>query len=185
VPLILRTNWWALVLRGFIAVLLAVIAFAIPGVTVAVLATVFGLYALLDGVLAIVSTIQAVQGHRRWGAFLLEGIVGILFGLYAIFSPIGAAAAIVTVIAIWAVVTGALEIAAAFRLRKHIQGEWLLILIGALSVLFGVALFAAPVAGAITLVWMLAGYGFVFGILLIIFGLRVRRFPATGYAELP
>lgn len=185
-PVILRSNWWALVLRGLLAILFAMVAFAIPGVTIAVLATVFGVYALLDGVVAIVSTIKAVQGHRRWGAFLLEGIVGILFGLYTIAFPIAAAAVFVTVIALWAIFTGILEISAAIRLRRHVQGEWLLALVGILSMLLGIALFAAPISGAVLLVWMLAAYGLMFGILLIMLGFRVRRLPeSVVYTSLP
>jgi uncharacterized membrane protein HdeD (DUF308 family) len=180
---ILRTNWWALVLRGIAAILLAIITFAVPGITLAVLATIFGFYALIDGVLAIVSTIKAVQGHRRWGAFLLEGVLGILVGLYAIFSPIAAAATFVTIIAIWAVVTGILEIAAAIRLRRHVQGEWLLVLSGVLSILLGIVLFAAPVAGAVIFAYILAGYGLIFGVLLIALGFRVRRLPAGSLAS--
>jgi uncharacterized membrane protein HdeD (DUF308 family) len=180
---ILRTNWWALVLRGVAAILLAIVTFAVPHITLAVLATIFGFYALIDGVLAIVSTIKAVQGHRRWGAFLLEGILGILVGLYAILFPLAAAAIFVTIMAAWAVITGILEIAAAIRLRRHIQGEWLLILSGVLSILFGIILFAEPLAGAVFFAWVLAGYGLIFGVLLITLGFRVRRLPPQSFAS--
>jgi uncharacterized membrane protein HdeD (DUF308 family) len=185
-PVVLRNNWWALVLRGVMAILFAIITFAVPGITIAVLVTIFGFYALFDGVFAIVSTIKAVQGHRRWGAFLFEGVVGILFGLYAIIFPIGAAAAFVTFVAVWAVFTGILEIMAAIRLRRHIQGEWILILVGVLSILLGSVLLAAPVSGAVFLVWVLASYGLIFGVLLITLGFRVRRLPeSVVYTTLP
>ncbi|MBV8706325.1 MAG: HdeD family acid-resistance protein [Acidobacteriaceae bacterium] len=177
---VLRANWWALVLRGIVAILLAVVTFIVPHITVAVLATIFGFYALFDGVLAIVSTIKAVQGHRRWGAFLLEGVIGILVGLYAILFPLATAAIFVTIMAFWAVVTGILEISAAIRLRRHIQGEWLLILSGVLSILLGITLFAQPFAGVLFFVWVLAGYGLIFGVLLIALGFRVRRLPAQS-----
>ena len=178
-PVVLRNNWWALVLRGVMAILFAIITFAVPGITIAVLVTIFGFYALFDGVFAIVSTIKAVQGHRRWGAFLFEGVVGILFGLYAIIFPIGAAAAFVTFVAVWAVFTGILEITAAIRLRRHIRGEWILILLGVLSILLGLTLVAAPVSGAVFLVWVLASYGLIFGVLLIVLGFRMRRLPES------
>lgn len=180
---VLQTNWWAIVLRGIAAILLGIITFMVPAITLAVLTTIFGIYALIDGVLAIASTIRAVQGHRRWGAFLLEGALGIFVGLYAIFFPIAAAATFVTIIAIWAVVTGILEIAAAIRLRRHIQGEWLLILSGVLSVLLGIVLFAEPVVGAVIFAYTLAAYGLIFGILLIALGFRVRRLPAGSLAS--
>lgn len=179
-PVVLRSNWWALVLRGVMAILFALITFAVPGITIAVLVTIFGFYALFDGIFAIVSTIKAVQGHRRWGAFLLEGLIGILFGLYAIIFPLGAAAAFVTFVAVWAIFTGILEIAAAVRLRREVKGEWILILLGILSILLGMILVAAPVSGAVFLVWVLASYGLIFGVLLIALGFRIRRLPHSA-----
>jgi uncharacterized membrane protein HdeD (DUF308 family) len=185
-PVVLRNYWWAIVLRGVMAILFALIAFAVPGITIAVLVTIFGFYALFDGIFAIVSTIKAAQGHRRWGAFLLEGLIGILFGLYAIIFPILAAAAFVTFVAVWAIFTGILEIAAAIRLRRHIQGEWMLILLGVLSILLGVILVAAPVSGAVFFVWVLASYGLIFGVLLIGLGFRIRRLPESAvYTSVP
>ncbi len=177
-PLVLQSNWSALVLRGVLAILLAIVAFAIPGVTIAFLVTVFGIYALIDGALAIFSTFKAVQGHRRWGAFLIEGIVGILFGLYAILLPVAAAAIFVTVIAFWAILTGIAELFAAIRLRRHLRGELILLVTGILSILFGAFLLARPIVGAVFFVYVLAGYGLVFGVLLISLGMRMRRLPA-------
>jgi uncharacterized membrane protein HdeD (DUF308 family) len=174
-PLILRTNLWALVLRGVAAIILAIVTFAIPSITIAFLVTVFGIYALIDGALAIFSTIKAVQGHRRWGAFLLEGFIGIAFGLYAILAPVAAAGVFVSILAFWAILTGIAEIFAAIRLRRHMQGELLLGLTGVLSILVGVILLARPVAGAVFFVYVLAGYGLIFGVLLISLGFRVKR----------
>ncbi len=180
-PVIMQAHWWALVLRGVIAILLAIVTFAVPGVTIAFLVTVFGIYALIDGALAIFSTIRAVQGHRRWSAFLVEGLVGIVFGLYAILAPVAAAAAFVTVLAFWAILTGIAELFAAIRLRRHMPGEMLLILTGIVSILLGAFLLARPVAGAVFFVYVLATYGLIFGFLLITFGLRMRRYiPPTS-----
>lgn len=184
-PATLKTNWWALVLRGVVAILLAIITFAVPGITIAILVTIFGFYALIDGALALVSTLKAAQGHRRWGALLLEGVIGIVIGLCAVLAPVAVAAVFVTVLAFWAIATGIFEIAAAIRLRRHIRGEWLLVLSGVLSILMGILLFAAPVAGAVFLVWVLAGYGLIFGTLLIMLGLRVRTLPPAGIAAIP
>jgi uncharacterized membrane protein HdeD (DUF308 family) len=177
---VLRSNWWALLLRGVIAILLAIVTFAFPAVTITFLVTVFGIYALLDGVLAIVSAVRAARGHRRWGSFLLEGIVGLLVGIFAIAEPVRAAAIFVTILAFWALLTGVFEIMAAIRLRRHIQGEWVLILSGIVSILFAILLLTAPVLGAVVLVWYLAAYGMIFGILLIVLAFRVRRLPPVA-----
>ncbi len=175
IPTVYHPSWWALLLRGIAAIVLAIITFAVPGITIAFLAVLFGIYALIDGILAIVSTVRAVRGNRRWGSFLIEGIVGILFGIYAMVAPFAAAAVFVIVIAVWAVITGIFEIAAAVRLRRHIKGEWLLVVTGIISILFGILLFIEPIGGAVVLVWFLAGYALIFGILLILLSFRVRR----------
>ena len=114
-PAVLATNWWALALRGVIAILFAIITFTIPGMTLAILVMLFGAYALVDGVFAIIATFRAAHGHRRWGAFLLEGVVGILAGLATLTNPIAVAAVLIYIIAGWAIITGILEIAAGFR----------------------------------------------------------------------
>jgi uncharacterized membrane protein HdeD (DUF308 family) len=176
-PAVLAANWWALVLRGIAAVVFGVLTFLWPGATIAVLAVFFGVYALIDGILAIVSAVRAAERHRRWGPFLVEGIVGILAGLFALFAPIATAAFFVYILGAWALITGAFEIAAAIRLRRDIPGEWALILTGILSILFGVLLFVAPLAGAVALVWIIGVYAVLFGVLWITVGLRLRKHP--------
>lgn len=176
-PAVLAANWWALVLRGIAAIIFGILTFVWPGVTITVLAIFFGAYALIDGILAIVSAVRAAERHRRWGVFLIEGIVGILAGLFALFAPVAAAAIFVYVLAAWALITGGLEIAAAIRLRRDIPNEWVLILTGILSILFGLLLFMAPLAGAVALVWIIAVYAILFGGLWIALGMRLRRHP--------
>jgi uncharacterized membrane protein HdeD (DUF308 family) len=134
----------------------------------------FGAYAFVDGVLAIISAVRAARGHKRWGAFLFEGIAGILASLCAFFVPGLTLAFLIFLIAGWAIITGVLEIAAAIRLRRHISGEWLLIVAGAISILFGIALYVAPIAGAIVIVWWLGAYALIFGILLLVLAFRLR-----------
>ena len=176
-PAVLVANWWALVLRGIAAIIFGVLTFAWPGATIAVLVIFFSVYAFIDGILAIISAIRAAGHHRRWGAFAIEGIVGILIGLFAFFTPIRAAALFVSILAAWAIITGILEIVAAIRLRRHIPGEWSLILTGALSILFGILVFFAPLAGAVALVWIIAVYAILFGILWLSLGFRLRHHP--------
>ena len=172
--IVLASNWWALAFRGVIAILFSIFAFLWPGITLGVLVLLFGVYAFIDGILAIISAVRAVRGHKRWGAFLLEGIVGILAALCAWLVPGVTLAFLVFLIAAWAIVTGILEIVAAIRLRRHIPGEWLLILTGVISIIFGVLLYIAPIAGAIVIVWWIAAYAMIFGILLLILALRLR-----------
>lgn len=182
---VLSTNWWALAFRGVVAILFAIFSFLWPGITLSVLVILFGVYAFLDGIFAIVSTVRAVQGHRRWGAFLLEGIVGILAGLCGWLVPGITLAFLIFLIAAWAIITGVLELVAAIRLRRHLPGEWLLILTGVISILFGIALYIAPIAGAIVIVWWIAAYAFVFGILLLVLAFRLRAAHPRLIAQTP
>lgn len=174
--IVLATNWWALVLRGVAAILFGVIAYLIPGVTLSALILVFAAYALADGVLSVIAAVRREPGERHWYALLLEGVVGILAAAAAIFWPAMTAVALVYLIAAWAILTGALEIVAAVRLRKQIRGEVLLGLCGLASIGLGVLLFASPAAGALAVVLWLGAYAFIFGALLIALGVRVRRF---------
>jgi uncharacterized membrane protein HdeD (DUF308 family) len=180
---VLATNWWALALRGLIAILFAIFTFAWPGITLDVLVLIFGVYAFIDGVLAIIAAVRAVRGHRRWGALLLEGIVGILAGLCAWFVPGVTLAFLVFLVAAWAIITGVLELAAAVRLRRNIPQEWLLIVMGIVSIVFGILIYLAPLAGALVIVWWIGAYALVFGILLLVLAFRLRKLHPTLIAQ--
>jgi uncharacterized membrane protein HdeD (DUF308 family) len=172
---VLARNWWALVLRGLAAILFGVLAFAWPGITLFVLVLFFGAYMLVDGIFAIVAAVRAAGEEDRWWLLLIQGILGVLAGLVAIFWPGLTALALLYFIAAWAIVTGIMEIVAAIRLRREIEGEWALALSGALSVLFGVLLVVLPApAGLLSLVWLIGAYAVATGVLLLILGFRVR-----------
>ncbi|HEU0297553.1 MAG TPA: HdeD family acid-resistance protein [Anaerolineales bacterium] len=171
----LAKNWWLVLLRGVLAILFGLAAFLWPGVTLLVLITFFGVYALVDGVLAIVTGVTRAKDSPRWWVFLLEGLVSIGAGLVALIWPGLATAILIAVIAAWAVITGVFEIAAAIRLRREINNEWLLMLGGLLSIAFGVLLVLQPAAGGLFLIWLVGAYELVFGVLLIALGFRLKN----------
>jgi uncharacterized membrane protein HdeD (DUF308 family) len=177
--LALTRNWWSLVIRGILAILLGIITFAWPGITLAALVFLFGGYALLDGVLSIIGAVRAVEAHERWGALLIEGIVGLLAAAITVLFPPITALALVYVIAAWAIVTGIAEIVAAVRLRRYITGEWLLALGGIASLLFGILVAIVPLAGALVIALWIGAYALVFGVLLVILGFRLRNWDKT------
>ena len=163
-------SWWALVLRGLTAIGFGVLAFVWPQITLTALVA----YALVDGAFAIAAGFKSHGDNKRWWVLLLEGILGVAAGLVAFLVPGITALALLILIAAWAMVTGAFEIAAAIQLRKHIKGEWLLALAGVASVLFALALLFNPAAGALALVWLIGAYSIVFGVLLIVLGVRLH-----------
>src|SRR5690242_3010583 len=149
--LVLVRNWWSPVLRGAIAILFGIIAFTLPGITLGALVLLFGAYALVDGVLSLFGLIRHPGTEKHWGPLLFEGIVGVLAGLVTFFWPAITALALVYIIAAWALVTGVFEIAAAIRLRRHLEGEWLLAFGGIVSVILGVLMILSPAAGALAI----------------------------------
>ena len=170
-------NWWALALRGVLAILFGFLAFLSPGITLLALVFLFGAYMLVDGVLAIVAAIWTAGRNERWWLLLIEGVVGVLAGIVAFALPQAAALAFLYLVAAWAILTGVLEILAAVRLRQEIEGEWALVVGGAVSVAFGVLLAVLPAVGILSLVWLVGAYAVMFGVLLIALALRVRETP--------
>lgn len=171
----LKRNWGWIVARGVVAVLFGVLAFIWPAVTLAVLVLLWGAYALADGVLALLAAVRVRDHGKPFWALLIVGVLGIIAGILTFFWPGMTTLVLLVFIAAWALAMGISQIAAAIRLRKAIQNEWLLALSGVLSVIFGVLMLWSPGAGALAVVWVIASYAIVFGVLLIALGFRLKR----------
>lgn len=171
---VLRRNWWVLALRGAVAILFGILAFIWPGVTLGALVLLFGAYVLLDGIFSLIAAFRDRQEQTPWWLLLLEGLAGIAAGIITFIWPGITAVVLLYLIAAWAVITGILEIIAAVRLREELSGELLLVLGGILSIIFGILLIIQPGAGALALIWLIAAYAIIFGIVLIALSLRIR-----------
>lgn len=167
-------NWWALALRGVFAIFFGIMALVWPGLTLATLILLFGAYALVDGVFALVHGISSYGERERWWVLVLEGLAGIAIGIVTFLWPDLTALTLLTIIGVWAFITGIMEIVAAIQLRKVIEGEWMMILSGLASVVFGVLVILFPGAGALGLTWLIGVYALVFGALFIILAFRLR-----------
>lgn len=176
----LTRNWWIPLIRGIAAILFGVAALIWPGLTLEALVFCFGAYALVDGGFALVSGLLAsgADGGLRW-TLLLTGIAGIAIGLLTFFWPGVTATALLAFIIAWAIITGIFEIVAAIRLRELIANEWLYILSGVASVIFGVLALIYPNSGALSIAWMIGIYAIVAGVALVGFAFRVRSLGAT------
>jgi uncharacterized membrane protein HdeD (DUF308 family) len=181
----LKLNWWLLALRGLVAVLFGVLAFMWPGATLITLVWLFGAFALVNGILSLVLAAKTPKGYPKVGSLIFGGLLGILAGLLAFVMPGITALGLLILIAAWAIVTGIMELVAAVRLRKIINNEWLLVLAGIASVVFGVLLLFQPAVGALALIWLIGAWALLFGILLMILAFRMRNwkgFIAVGTA---
>lgn len=186
-PHVLARNWWALLIRGIAAIVFGILAFAWPGITIFVLVLLFGAYAFVDGIFAIVAAVRAAAAHERWWPFVIEGIVGLLIAAVTMYDLRLTALALYLTIAVWAFVTGIVEIVAAIQLRRAIAGEWLLIVAGICSILFGLLMIWHPVAAALAIVWIIAAYAILFGIIMVVLAFRLRGHTAVvpGAAATP
>ncbi len=171
-------SWWLMALRGLAAVLFGVMAFVWPGITLLTLVYLFGAYALVNGVLAFILAYRGPE-DRRVGSLISEAIISVVAGVVALVVPGITALALVVLIAFWAIVTGVIEIVGAVRLRKVISNEWLLILAGIISLVFGVLLLFQPGAGALALVWWIGAFAIVFGVLLFALAFRMRKWGSA------
>ena len=163
-----------LIIRGIVGVVFGIIAFLWPRITIAALVVIFGVYAIIDG------TTNLLLGFSRTGAngrsaHVLQGVFGIAAGVLTFMWPAISALVLVLFIGAWAIITGVFEIVAAIRLRQVITGEWMLVLSGIVSILFGVLVFAFPLAGAVGISWVLGVYATIAGIILISLGVRLRK----------
>jgi len=173
---IIARSWWLLLLRGLAAIAFGILTWFQPGISLAALVLLFGAYAMADGILGVWTAITERNRHEDWWVLLLWGLVGIGVGVMTFIAPGVTTFALLFYIAIWAIATGVLEIVVAIRLRKVITGEWLLILAGLASVVFGVLLMARPGAGALAVLWLIASYAIVFGVLILVLAFNVRSF---------
>jgi uncharacterized membrane protein HdeD (DUF308 family) len=169
------TRWWIPAVRGVVAILFGIAAWLWPRSTLGILVTLFGAFALVDGALA------ALNGLRsRWWPMLALGLLGIAVGVFTFLRPRITVLILLYTLAAWAIGRGVMEIAAAIRLRKEMTGEWLLMLAGFASIVFGGLVIAFPRAGALSLVWVIGGYALVVGVLSLGLALKMRREAGRG-----
>jgi uncharacterized membrane protein HdeD (DUF308 family) len=167
-------NWGWIALRGALAIGFGTLTLFSPGITLVVLVAMFGAYAIMDGVVMIVSAIANHRTQPRWGVLVLGGILGIGAGVLTFLWPGLTALVLLAIIAGWAIVMGLIEISVAVRLRTKITGEWAMVLSGLLAIAFGVMLAIHPGPGAIAVVLWIGAYAMVSGVLLMIVAFRLR-----------
>jgi uncharacterized membrane protein HdeD (DUF308 family) len=172
---ILSRYWWMTLLRGSFWILFGIILFARPGISLLSLTLALGVILFIDGVIGVANALSGRKENDDWWVLLLVGLAGIGVGLLTFYNPQATALAVVFYVAIWAIATGLLEIVAAVRLRRQIEGEVWLGLAGIASVVFGVLLVARPGAGALTILWLIGVYAIAFGVVLVLLAFRVRR----------
>ncbi|MES2934563.1 MAG: DUF308 domain-containing protein [Pseudomonadota bacterium] len=168
-------SWWVPALRGAVALIFGVAALLWPSLTLLLLVGLFASYAILVGGISVIGAINARKRDERWWLVLLLGVVSIGAGVLAIAFPALTMLALVLLMGVNALVTGILDVLIAVRLRKVMHGEWLLLLGGVMSILFGLIVVAFPVdAGALALALLVSIYAIAIGLLFLLLAIKMR-----------
>jgi uncharacterized membrane protein HdeD (DUF308 family) len=175
----LINRWWIVAARGTVAVAFGVMAFLSPDKTLTFLVSLFGIFAIADGIFTIGAGLAT-----NWLTLFLEGVVGGAIGLLTVLFPAAAQLWFVYLIVAWAFVTGALELSGAYSLRKSAtgpleRGEWLLAVSGVLSLLFGSVVAGGPSPEVARFMWAIGGYAVLSGALLLALAFNIRTWPRT------
>jgi uncharacterized membrane protein HdeD (DUF308 family) len=166
-------SWWTFMVRGALAILFGLFCLLFPPAAIVGLATLFGIWLIIDGVTAL-GVGWASRKQQNWWLLVLEGILGLVAGFLSIVWPQITALVLVFFVGWWAIVTGALEVWGAIRLREQITGEFWMALAGVISILFGVYVILFPGAGILSVLWLIAVFSIAFGVSLIALGWRLR-----------
>ncbi|BBF91883.1 HdeD family acid-resistance protein [Blastochloris tepida] len=169
----LAKNWWAILIRGIAALAFGLCAFVLPGATLVSLMVFFAAYAAVDGVFSIVAAVRAARLGEQWATLVFDGLISLTAAAILVIWPDISIQALIVLLATWAIMTGLLEIGAAFRLKTEHGRVWLG-LAGVASVLFGVALIVAPFVGALVVTWWLGVYAAVFGLTMVSLAITLK-----------
>jgi uncharacterized membrane protein HdeD (DUF308 family) len=172
--------WWAVLVRGIIAILFGLIALLWVEFATLALVYIFGVYAIVDGILSVANGWTNRTLNPNWYIVFIQGLAGITAGFVVIFLADFAAFALIYLIAIWALITGILELVTAIRLRREIQNEWALALSGILSIILGIVLIIWPAMGILAVVWAIGVYAILYGLLMLYLAFLIRRSPFRG-----
>ena len=172
--------WWLVLLRGILLAIFGIIALVSPGIALLALVWVFGLFAILEGVVAIVIGIRS-RGEPHWVWTVAQGVISVLAGIVALVWPGLTALALLFVVAFWAIVLGIGEIAGAFASRRTGSSGWgWTLAAGILNVIFGIALLMWPAAGILALVWLVGIFTLAGGIVLVVLAFKVRSIAKSA-----
>ncbi len=170
-----QRSWWSLMIRGVLAVIFGMLALFAPAKTLDFLIVLFGIFVLVVGLVATLGAIMHRKESENWWLILIPGVAGIVIGIISMAMPAFTQTVIIYLIAIWALVSGIGQLYSAMKLRRDVEGEWMPILIGIISIVLAVLLFTRPLDAAATVMWLVGLFVLVIGILWILMGFRVRR----------
>lgn len=170
----LAKHWWAILLRGIVAILFAILAIFATGFTLDLLLIFLGFYLILDGLFAIIGSIAAMSHHKKWWLLMLEGLATIAAGIFIFLIPGITLVVLVYIIAVWAIVTGIFEFLASITVSWAEEGKIFIGVTGVLSVILGLMIFIYPTFSVAAIIWLIGIYALIIGLSLLFFGLKLK-----------
>ena len=171
-----KRTWWVFLVGGIASVLFGLLAFVNPGLALFVLAMFFAASVLVDGAFSIAGSIQH-RGKDGWWILLLIGVLGLLVGGYALMNPPISILAFIYIVAFQAILLGVFLVMLGYKVRAATAREWILYLTGGLSILFGILVIVNPKVGGLSVIWMIASWAIITGVLKIVFAFKVKSLP--------
>jgi uncharacterized membrane protein HdeD (DUF308 family) len=178
--IILVRNWRSLLFRGILALVAGMLALGFPGITLGALALLFGAYALVDGIFGLIAGIRSRGGAQPSGLLIAIGILGIAVGVMTFLWPIVTVMALLAFVATLSILRGVFDIVAAIRLRRVITGEWLLGILGVVSIAFGALIILSPAAGIVAVGTLIGIYLLFYGATMVALALKLRKLDKFG-----
>ncbi len=171
----LSKSWWLFLLRGLAAIVFGILVFIWPTQGWSALVILFGVFALLDGIVTLVTGVEFHKYFDGWWAVVLEGVVGIVIGGLTLVWTGTAGQVLYYLVAAWMALTGIGELVTAIRFRSYIPGEWSMVFTGILSIVSAVLMFVFPGAGLVALVWVIGIFAIFYGIMQLVFSNQLHN----------
>lgn len=170
----LEKSWWIAVLRGLIAILFGIFALVNPGGAGRLLVLIFGIFLLVDGFLNFVGSILYFRSATDWWVYLVVGMLEIAVAIVTLMRPDITGTILAILVGLWALFKGLIELMAGVAIRNEVEGEWILILTGVLTLVFGVFALLLPFTESVAAIWMLGIYAMLNGTLWVVLGFEIR-----------
>ena len=180
-------QWWVLLLQGVLGIAVGILAIIYPDIALGTIALLFGAWAIVSGVAQLAAGWRVAEVRGKSWPFLVSGSVSVIAGVLAVLYPGVTILYLILLLGAWILISGLMEVYTAWRIRAEVSGEWILALVGILTLAVGVVVLAQPVVGAVLTVALVATWSIIGGIAAVALGLRLRQFKArvTGAGQSP
>ena len=170
----LQKNWWLIAVRGVLAIVFGILALASPYIVIFSLITFFAFFAILSGFFIL--TLAFLGETDNKGLRIIEGLIFLGAGIVVLLNPVSALGGIMIFIAAWAILSGLVHIVGAIKMRKVITNEWLMILNGVISIIFGILLAGNLIQGAGVMLMVFGAFAILSGIFSIMLAFRIKTY---------